>query len=215
MLKNFIYIILLLGLISASGVATGQTLYYDVVKGSKTLGEMIVVRTENEDTVTYEIVSDVELRLLFSFRVKYFLEEEFVNGQLTNGRAYNTLNEKMQKQSVVQNDGHRYVINLNGELINIDSPPSDYSVSKLYFEKPTDQNIIFSQQFAEFLPISQTAELTFELESPEGKNYYHYNADGICDEVKVSRTYATFYFKLREKSASKINIEKYLPADLN
>ncbi|MEM0938909.1 MAG: hypothetical protein AAGI25_03855 [Bacteroidota bacterium] len=51
-------------------VARGQVLYYNVVKGNKKLGNMMVKRTVLENGTYYEIDSKVTFGILFSFTSK-------------------------------------------------------------------------------------------------------------------------------------------------
>lgn len=188
---------LLIGSFGELPRANSQTYHYDVVKGNKTLGGMTVVKTTTDSTTSYYVESDVEIKILLTFKIYYELEEIFHHDALVDGNAFNTFNDKMQKQSVVKGDGTRYVVNLNGELHQINESKITYSIPQLYYEEPKHQQKIFSQQFATFLDIINTSPGVYEIESPDGKNIYKYNQDGVCVEVKVSRTFATFYFRLR------------------
>ncbi len=198
MLKRSIVLVVILSL-SAYLTVDAQKLYYDVVKGNKTLGSMVVERSKVGSETVFSVESSVEYRLLLSFKIEYESKERFVNGILADGSAVNTLNGKVQKQSVVKWDGGKYVINLNGELSQINEKGIGFSIPHLYYNEPVNQRQVFSQQFAGYVPMYEDKAKVYVLDSPDGKNYYTYNAEGICEEVKVSRTYATFYFRLKEK----------------
>lgn len=197
-LRRSIFPIVILTLCAHLGV-DAQKLYYDVVKGNKTLGSMVVERSKLGSETVFKVDSKVDYRLLLSFKIDYQAEERFVNGILTDGSAINTLNGKVQKHSVVKWDGDQYVINLNGELTHFNNNGIVFSIPHLYYNEPVNQQRVFSQQFGAFVPMYEDEPKVYVLDSPDGKNYYTYNAEGICEEVKVSRTYATFYFRLKEK----------------
>ncbi|MEM8895290.1 MAG: DUF6134 family protein [Bacteroidota bacterium] len=193
---------LLFAFILISGIchsANAQTLHYDVVKGNKVLGSMTVERTKVGSETQYAVESLVNYKLLLSFKIEYELDERFENGVLVDGSATNSLNDKPQKHSVVKWDGDKYVVNLNGELSQVNREGILLSIPQLYFNRPVNQPHIFSQQFAGFIPLYEKSKDAFVLDSPDGKNYYSYDDEGICEEVKVSRSFATFYFKLKEK----------------
>ncbi len=160
---------------------------------------MTVERNQVGSETRFTVESLVNYKLLLSFKIEYELEERFENGVLVDGSATNLLNDKPQKHSVVKWDGEKYVINLNGELSQVDQDGIVLSIPQLYFNKPVNQQQIFSQQFAGFIPLYEESTEVFVLDSPDGKNYYTYDDQGICEEVKVSRSFATFYFKLKEK----------------
>lgn len=177
--------------------ATAQTIQYDVVKGSRNLGSMEVKRNVIGKSTHFKVESNVEIRVLLTFKIYYFLEEFFENGFLKKGNAHNTLNEKVQKQSVVLGDDERYVINLNGNVHQLNESNVNFSIPHLYYNEPIGKEKIFSQQFAGYLPIRKIADRTYEVESDDGANVYKYDESGRCVEVKVSRTFATFYFLIK------------------
>jgi hypothetical protein len=185
-------------LLSSLTSSIAQNIRYDVVKGSRNLGSMEVVKKVTDNTTNYKVESNVEIKVLLTFKIYYFLEEFFENRSLKKGNAHNTLNDKMQKQSVVLGDNERYVINLNGEVHKFNEGNITYSIPHLYYEEPVGKEKVFSQQFAGYLPILKVAEHTYEVESPDGANVYKYDANGRCVEVKVSRTFATFYFLIKD-----------------
>jgi hypothetical protein len=159
---------------------------------------MEVARKISGSGTHFKVESNVEIKVLLTFNIYYFLEEFFEGGSLKKGSAHNTLNDKMQKQSVVLGDNDRYVINLNGEVHQLNGESINFSIPHLYYEEPVGRDKIFSQQFAGYLPIRKVASRTYEVESPDGENVYKYDDRGRCIEVKVSRTFATFYFLIKE-----------------
>lgn len=161
---------------------------------------MVTERSKSGSETVFTVDSHVEYRLLLAFKIEYQAEERFVNGVLADGSAINTLNGKVQKQSVVKWDGAKYVVNLNGELTHVNETGIVFSIPHLYYNEPVNQKRVFSQQFGDYVRMYEDTPGVYVLDSPDGKNYYTYNEDGICEEVKVSRTYATFYFRLKEKA---------------
>ncbi|MEL7147214.1 MAG: DUF6134 family protein, partial [Bacteroidota bacterium] len=79
----------------------GQVMIYDVVKGSKKIGSVTVEITQENGQTKYKINSHVRFKILFSFTVKYEMEEKFYDDRLTWGKAFNTLNGRLQKESEI------------------------------------------------------------------------------------------------------------------
>ena len=181
-------------------LSSGQTMVYDVVKGSKTIGSVTVEISRDKGQVKYKINSDVNFRILFSFNVKYQMEEKFYGDRLTWGKAFNTLNGRIQKESeIFSQDDDTYKIVLDGIASITDKKHISYSVSKLYSQEPVNETAVFSQSFGRYLPLTKVSENSYELDSPDGVNVYTYE-NGICKEVKVSRDFANFYFRIQEES---------------
>jgi len=189
--------------LSLSLSAHSQLMIYDVVKGSKKIGNVTVEISNENDQVKYKINSLVKFKILFSFTVKYQMEEKFYNGTLTWGKAHNTLNKRVQKETeIYQNEAGKYVVNIDGVSSVTDEKEIVYSVSKLYTDEPVGMTKVFSQSFGRYLTLTKTDDHTYELDSPDGINYYTYE-NGVCKEVKVSRDFATFYFRIQEESFAK------------
>ena len=178
--------------------SNSQKLTYDIVKGSKTIGHLVALKTVIGDTTHIKITSEATFKLLFTFNLTYLLEEQFVNGVLVSGKAINYLNEKIQKQSEFKKTGDAYEVFLDGEKTVFNLNKITYSITNLYFDKPPNLDIIiFSQQFSEFLPLRKLSKTEFELESSNGNNMYYYK-DDVLEKVEVSRTYAHFAFVLKK-----------------
>jgi len=171
---------------------------YNIVKGGKTIGNLLAEKKIIGDTTIITITSEAKFKLLFSFNVSYLLEEKFVGDILVSGNAINYLNGKIQKTSSVQKKGNKYIVELDGEPSEFALNKISYSITSIYFEQPPQLNLtIFSQQFADFLPLYYRSNNEYELESANGNNNYSYQ-NGILETVKISRNYATFYFKLKQ-----------------
>lgn len=184
----------------------GQTVHYDVVKGSKKLGDMTVKRILSDNQVKYEIDSKVTFRILFSFTVDYESTSEYKYGQLIKEYTHNQLNGSTQKKSTIWFNGDNYTLDLNGSRTSL-RDKIEYSVGTIYFEEPKDGQKVFSPQFGEYLTFRKLAEHQYEMESPDGINLYTYT-NGICSEVKVNRDFAKFYFRMTEESLLQVQSKK-------
>jgi len=180
-----------------SNTACAQRLEYDVIKGDKIVGDMMAEKKIKGDSIFYLIESNTIIKMLLTFNVQYRLEELYVGGLLVKGEAESTLNGNSRTKSKVWKEGGEYVVEINGyeELRALGS--ITYSVPELYFSEPGNKGEIFSQQFAEYLIIKKEEEHVFTLYSEDGKNTHSYK-DGVCNYVKLNRTYASFYFQLKQ-----------------
>lgn len=187
-------------------VALGQTLHYEVVKGSKKLGDMTVKRMLSENQVRYEIESKVTFRILFSFTVDYESTSEYKHGRLIKEYTHNQLNGSTQKKSTIWFDGEKYTLDLDGIRTTLNETIK-YSVATIYYEEPKDGQRVFSPQFGTHLTFTKVGDHQYEMESPDGINLYTYT-NGICSEVKVSRDFAKFYFQMTPESLQAVKQKK-------
>ena len=193
-------------LLSVGCLAFGQSLSYEVVKGSKKLGDMTVKRTALKDHTYYEIDSKVTFRLLFSFTVDYESTSEYKYGQLIKEYTHNQLNGSTQKKSTIWWDGSKYTLDLNGSRTE-EKAPITYSVAAVYYEEPDDGQQVYSPQFGEYLEFTKLEDHVYEMVSPDGRNEYYYT-NGICTEVKVFRDFAKFSFVMTPESLVAVKQKK-------
>lgn len=157
---------------------------------------MTCERQRSEREVLFAIESETKIKIIFTLNIVYSASERFVDGILAEGRAVSTLNGDIQKESVVKKENGTTRVVLDDIPEEFDSDKIRYSIPHLYFHEPKDQSHVFSQQFADFLELEKIDDKAYLMISEDGKNTYRYNERGICSEVKVSRAYATFYFRL-------------------
>ena len=169
-------------------------LHYEVVKGSKKLGDMTVERRAYNNEVEYYIQSKVVFRILFSFTIDFESSSLYSNGILERESTIRKLNGATQKSSAILKKDEDYSHTLN-DVTSFEEGPISYSVSSIYFVEPEPDQQVFSPQFGKYLTFEKIGEHLYELESPDGTNTYTY-MNGICTEVKVSRDFATFYFRM-------------------
>ena len=194
-MHRWLMVFLIVSLV-ASRSASAQTLTYHVVKGGKTIGNMICKKYYAGDTLVYAITSETTFKLLVvSFHLKYDLVEKFVNGVLVSGHAENYLNGKPQKVSRVSRVRSDYDVMLNNKLTKFVGASFGYTIPELYYSEPGTRTKIFSQQFADFLTIVKEGPGEYGLINSDGKNMYLYE-NGICKQVNINRVYASFSFDL-------------------
>jgi len=178
----------------AASSASGQMLKYDVVKGNKTLGKMTVERQSYNNEVEYHIKSKVVFRILFSFTVDFECTALYRDNILESESTVNKLNGSSQKASELVRDGDNYFHTLN-DLTTTEKGPIDYTIAAIYFQEPYSGQNVYSPQFGQYLKFEEIGDHVYKMESPDGTNLYTY-MNGICTEVKVSRDFATFYFRM-------------------
>lgn len=178
--------------------ASAQKLVYELIKGGDVIGEMTCQKVESGDKMTYTIRSVTNFRIVVKLTVDYQLDETYIDGVLQEGRAISTLNGVTQKESIVKKRSGDYRVETESDIVFLHDKAINYSIPEIYFQEPVGKDKIFSQVFATHLLIQDQGNHSYLLESDDGDNIYKYE-NGICTEVKVSRSYATFYIKLKSQ----------------
>ena len=180
-----------------------QVLHYEVVKGSKPLGEMSSHHYRSGDQEFYHIRSDVSFKILFSFNVAYEQKEVFKNDTLIEGTGYNTLNESIQKKTAINKRQNDYQLSFDGVNNRLNEVAIIQSMSQIHFREPTDGASFFSQHFGQSVTFEKIGQHRYAMTSPDGENEYTYE-NGYCTEIKVVRDYATFYFKMKPETLVRV-----------
>ena len=171
--------------------AQGQFLKYKVVKGDKEVGQMTALKKVNGDCIYYKLSSVTELKILFTIRVNYDLEEKYSDGKLVWGKSQSTLNGGVQKEALLNWKDNKYIIEHTSDLYTLEEEIK-YSIPEIYFSDPKKSTQVFSQVFAEYLVFEKLDERKYLLYSDDGKNTYHYDETGLCTLVEITRPYANF-----------------------
>lgn len=172
------------------------------MKGTKNLGLMTVKKTVEGEIEEIKIESEVTYRVLFAFTIRYKMYEKFRGNNLDWGKALSTLNGRTQKESKIVSSTKGHTLTLDGVSVEVEDQ-IDYSISQIYFEEPKDGQVVFSQQFAQFLTFKKVDEHRYLLASPDGDNFYTY-VNGICADVRVQRDFANFNFVIQPKTMKAI-----------
>ncbi len=186
--------VLFLMIVLISATSSGaQHLKYKVVKGEKDVGQMTALKKEEGDSIYYKLTSRTELKILFTIRVDYELEERYHKGVLVSGNSLSTLNGGVQKQAEVKKFDTHYTVEHTSDIYTIARREIRYSIPEIYFSPPKEgQKTVFSQVFGKYVPFEKVGERKYLLDSEDGKNIYHYDETGICTLVEISRAYANF-----------------------
>ncbi|MEO9967564.1 MAG: DUF6134 family protein [Reichenbachiella sp.] len=176
---------------------SAQILEYDIIKGDKKVGSLRAEKRIVGDSMFYSIESETSIKMLLTFKVNYRLDELYVGGRLISGAAESQLNGNSRTKSEIWIENNEYIVEVNGYKESMGTDPITYSVPEVYFSVPGDREETFSQQFAQYLTLKKDEKFVYTLYSEDGRNTHTY-VNGICTFVKLNRTYASFYFRLKQ-----------------
>ncbi|MEP0365388.1 MAG: DUF6134 family protein [Cyclobacteriaceae bacterium] len=183
--------------------AHGQNLSYEIVRGDNQIGSLEVKHHVEDSIEKIHMHNNVSFRIIFSFKVDYELKETFVNGVLTYGDGYNTLNGASQKETTIKLKEDGYHLKIDGVEGYNEKKPITNSMSKIYHEELYDGKKVYSQYFGLYLEAEEEGEHKYSIVSPDGENIYRYKY-GYCTEVKVIRDFATFYIRMTDETLEKV-----------
>lgn len=176
-----------------------QTLNYTVVHKNENVGKIHIVRTQKENTVTYNFESNVNIHMIFSIKVYDKMDVVFKDNILQKAFLYRTLNGRTRVKNAIQWNGTYY------SMVNKDNEKSEfkhiinYTSACLYFMEPSAPTKVFSENFQRFVSVKNIGTRKHQLDLPSGnKSVYTYNADGICSLAEIETDWANLKFVLNK-----------------
>ena len=159
------------------------------------IGEFSVTQTSDNGKTTIEAVTDVNIKLLFSHRVKYIQKTVYEKGALKSSNVKTYKNEKLNSEITIlqENDVYMLVVDGDSTLIN-DS--ITYSGSLLYFNEPKGIKQLYKERTAEMRQITPLSEHTYVVndENKRELNRYIYK-NGVLEYAKMQHSPGTLELK--------------------
>ena len=172
-----------------------QELMYTITWRDDSIGFLKAEREQIQDNEYYNINSDTEFNILFSFSLNYKYENEYRKGRLYSASAKNSLNKKERDQSSIIWQNNHYLLRVNDKIEKLENQDIWFTVSKLYYHEPIGINTIFSERFGEFLTLEKQ-ENKYILTKPDGRENIYFYDKGICRKVIVDNPIITIHFTL-------------------
>ena len=191
---NYLFVLLLF--LGQSSQHKVQKTYSIIFRGDKA-GELKSSRWEEDGATIFENQSLVNIKMLTTLEVRYRQRAVFDGQGLKVANYTLWINDKMHKSSVVKREGSVYRATINGNK-HIISSPITYSSSCLMLTEPNQNQLVFSEQLAEFHTVVEVAPNQFKKTASDGKvNSYRYTSDGVLKYAKLDGGLMNFELKLQ------------------
>ncbi|GAB1451377.1 hypothetical protein MASR2M47_14330 [Draconibacterium sp.] len=187
-------LVLLLGIISfMSGSAKPAELAtkYNIQMFGVSIGEFSVTQASENGNIKIEAITDVEVNILFSFRVKYVQNTVYNQGVLQSSQVKTYKNEKLNSSTWLKLEKGKYLLVADGDTTIIyDS--IIYSGSLIYFNEPTGMKKIYMERSAEMRQLEAVGEHTYITKDEKNRELTRYlYENGILQSAKLRHTLGT------------------------
>lgn len=176
-------------------ISSAQQLNYEVFKGNKQIGEMVVKRQKTGDKEVYSSDSQMKVSFIVSVDLRFVYNATFQNGLIQKSTTQNFRNGDLHDESIGKRVGASYQVEREGETFTVDSP-IDYCILTTYYKEPIGRTEIYSERWGAFIPVKKIDKNKYELSLPNGNENYMTYSNGICTEMEVNHMLATIKFKL-------------------
>jgi hypothetical protein len=192
---NFkILLVLLLGIISFISVSAKPeelATKYNIEMFGASIGEFTVTQTSENGNVNIEAITDVKVKLLFSYRVKYVQKTVYKQGILQSSYVETYRNGKLNSTTWLKLEKGSYLV-ITEKDTSVIHDLIKYSGSLIYFNEPKGIKKIYKERNAIMRPLEAVGEHTYITKDEKGReqNRYFYE-NGILQSAKLRYTLGT------------------------
>jgi hypothetical protein len=173
--------------------ALAQITRFNVLRDDDVIGHVIASRQAMPDGEVYAMVSHCEVDMVWKQVIRSTLRTEYAKGELTACHTSLHVNDAIRdSSSMVRGSGDCFV----HPKAPFDCDRStQWTTSRLYFEEPAGQSVIFVESVLKECPLVRTAPGTYTLTFPNGHvNHYVYR-EGHLYEILVNRPLMDLVFR--------------------
>jgi len=182
-------------LLLLGGIASAQSLRFNIVKGGDVIGSIRAERDVKDDGTFYSMVSNSEFSIVWSNTVQSTTETEYRKGLMHRCGASMHVNKSIRDSSNMVRIGDQAHCYIHPNKRFIHSGDVAWTTARMYYEEPIGQSRIFVESEMVFCRFEAIGANIYRLHLSDGKlNEYTY-LRGELREVKVIRTFFDLYFK--------------------
>jgi hypothetical protein len=170
---------------------------YKVIFRGDSVGNMQLCKNKTGDNISLKLVSNVRIR--FFIKVIVVCEEisSFQDGRLIYSNVSRIVNGKEKAAKQIKTIGNTYEATSFGKAVPSTIKSIDYNLNMLYFQEPFNKQVVYSDNFQQFLHVEQIAQHRYKIVLPDGNYNYYTFRDGVCSMVELHHSFYTVYIQLK------------------
>lgn len=173
-----------------------KSLKYNVKALGKNVGEFTVSQNTNDEGIlNIESVTEIKIKMLVSYHVKYTLQSTHKNGNLIQSHLQTTKNDKIDSDTWLIANANNYICIKNQDTTLIKDQIS-YTGSLLYFNEPINIKHVYKEKSGEKRQIKSIGDHMYALINNKGDTTHEYTfKDGIMVNATIKNTIADIYLE--------------------
>lgn len=194
-LVNISLIILAGSLILSNNYSYAQerSMKYNVRALGMDVGVLSVTEQVNDQDIIIEAVTDVKVRIVFTFRVQYIQKSLYREGKLHRSSLHTYKKGRLNSSTELISRGNGYTLIKDGDTSFVNSS-IEYSGSLLYFHEPANIEELYYEISGEKKPLQQLGNNKYMVIDPKNKRESHYEYEGgILQRSSVEHGLTTIY----------------------
>ncbi len=172
-----------------------RSIKYNIKALGMNLGQFSVLQNSQGGRVSIEGVTDVEVKLFFTYQVKYIQKTIHEDGRLVSSHLQTMKNGKVNSDTWLIADTNNYILIQEGDTSLIHDDIS-YTGSLLYFNEPVHAKFLYKEKSGEKRGVRVIGEHKYALVNDEGKTTHEYTfKDGIMVYAKIKYPLADIHLE--------------------
>jgi len=156
---------------------------FNVVKNDKIIGTIEITKQQYNNTVTYNVKSEINAKFILKAKVVGKETYVFKNGILEYSSLYRTLNNKVKvNQSLVYENGNYHLKKIDRDK-PLDLNEIQQNLVTLYFSEPKDTKTIYWDLQSEMINIECIRQGVYRVQFSNGKYNTFYYENGQCVKI--------------------------------
>ena len=175
--------------------AQNQKTDYKIIFRGDSVGNMQLCKNKTGDNISLKLTSSVRIHFFIKVNVKCQEMSSFQNGRLIYSNVSRVVNGKEKAARQTRAYGDTYEATSFGKAVTSTIKPIDYNLNMLYFQEPFNKQIVYSDNFQQFLTVEQVALHRYKIVLPDGNYNYNTFTDGLCSTVELHHSFYTVYLQ--------------------
>ncbi len=175
--------------------AYSETQSFQIKLAGFNIGSLSATHIKVKNIDYYSITSNVSFNLIVNVKVFYKTVSIYKDSLLIQSTVNSIVNGKSYISSTLW-DGRKYKMDCSTYKYSFSDStrkePIYWSVSKLYFEKPTEGVEVYAETYGRLSQLQMEKKNKLRFEIPKSKQIYHYNEDGKLRDVEMINTIKNF-----------------------
>ena len=143
-----------------------QNLNYKISTKNTPVGNLTVTKTENDNVLQIEVISEVNIKVFIKVNLKYKLNCTYKNNELLFSSVTTYVNGKLHTTSKTEKNGEYYTITKDGHASKF-MHKITYSGALLYFKEPKGVSTIYSEFHAIEKPMKAIGNHEYQITNPK------------------------------------------------
>lgn len=184
-IKKAIAVLFLLAFISSYGNNPTNSIVFNIVKNNTVIGTISITENRTNDSVIYNIESNVEAQFILKFKVVAKEKYIYKAGTLIYSSLFRMLNNKVKTNHSIQYNKGEYSLKTSEKVRALNIEEIKCNLTILYVNEPIGIKSVFCDNQQEMVNVVPMGKGIYKVELSKGKyNIFHYK-NGRCVKIEA------------------------------